>query len=278
MTLGAGNDSTGYWNQSSIASIIDNINNGTLSPSNTYYYDSVSGLSYGFNALCFDIEVSDSGLETEFTGGANSWSYNGTSYSGLFYAAANAGFGVFTTISHSAPYGFSDTSSIMESIVKCPYVNQFNLQLYTQPVGTINEYPYTNGITFETVASWIQQNINWNNGNNSLLSVSTYIYNGFTYNGTYYNGLFFGAGTNASGSTNSFEPLMSYNDSPIISNCSNVDTTSPGYGYPAPYPVPPNEFDNNTDQGAANFFNKVFGTTVTSGIQLTNGNFIANLY
>ena len=279
LTLGAGNtSSTGYWTESVISNIIDNINNGTLSVSNTYYYDSTTGLSYGFNGLCFDIETGASGLEIPFSGGANSWTYNGVTYDGLFYAAANAGFGVFTTISHSAPYGFADTSNIMQSILQCPYVNQYILQLYTQPVGTINEYASTNGISFEQDAAWIQQNVNWNGGNNSLLSASVYIFNGFTYQGTYYNGLFYGSGTNATGTSNNFEPLMSYNDSATTSNCSNVDTTSPGLGYPYPYPPPSNEFPTNTDLGAANFLNNTFGTTINSGVQWTNGNFISQIY
>jgi hypothetical protein len=279
LTLGAGNTTpTGYWTQSVIANIIDNINNGTLNTSNTYYYDSTTGLSYGFGGLCFDIETGDSGLETAFTGGPNSWTYNGVSYPGLFYAASNAGYGVFTTISHSAPYGFSDTGAIMEAIFKCPYINQYILQFYTQSVGTINEYASTNGISFEQDALWIQQNPNWNSGNNNLLSASIYIYNGFTYQKTFYNGLFFGPGTNATGTTNNFEPLMSYNDSETTSNCSNVDTTSPGFGYPFPYPPPANEFPTNTDLGVANFLNNVFSTTVTSGVQWSNGNFINNIY
>jgi hypothetical protein len=279
LTLGAGNTgTTGYWTESVIANIVSNITSGTLSPSNTYYTDTTSGISYGFGGLCFDIETGDSGLEAAFTSGANGWTYNGTTYDGLFYAAANASFGVFVTISHSAPYGFDDTSAIMQAIVQCPYVNQYILQLYTEPIGTVNEYASTNGISFEQLADWMQtSNTNWNGGDNNLIAASIYIYNGFTYSSTYYNGLFYGAGTNATGSTSNFEPTMTYNPDNNTCACSNVDTSSPGYGYPYPYPPPTNEFPSNTDYGAANFFNNVFSISVTSGFQWLNGNTISQL-
>jgi hypothetical protein len=282
LTLGAGNTgTTGYWTKSVIAAIIDEIKNGTLSSSNMYYTDPNGGAQYGFGGICYDLETGDSGLEDAFTSGANGWSYNGTPYDGLFYATTNAGFGVFVTISHSAPYGFDDTDTIMEAVVTCPYVNQYILQLYTEPIGTTNEYASTNGISFEQVYDWMQaSNTNWNGGVNNLIAASVYIYNGFNYSGTYYNGLFFGAGTNATGSNSNFQPTMTYNPDPNVCACSNVDKASPGEGYPFPYSngqPPSNEFPDNTDYGAANFFNNVFGITMTSGFQWLNGNTISQL-
>jgi len=276
LTLGAGNSGpTGYWTKSVIAEIINKLKNGILSPSNTYYYDEKSGFSYGFNGICYDIETGEGGLIDALTGGENSWSYNGITYDGLFYATEKAGFLNFITISHTAPYGFptDETFSITEAIYKSPHVNQYIIQLYSQSVGTMNEYAITNGVTFDNIAVWIQQNPNWNANKNILISPTVYITKGFTYDKKYYNSLIYSGGTNTN-----YEPLMSYNDSENKCNCSNTDTVNPGFGFPYPYPPPSNQFNNRTDEGAQSFINKTFQTNMNSYCQWSNGNFIEKLY
>lgn len=304
MQLGSGNTGGGAWSQSSIANIIDSVNSGKLSPSNIVYTDS-KGNGWAYNSIIVDIEVQSSSdtsnLIIPFTGGSNSWTYNDTSYDGLLYSLNNAGFAVFVTISHSAPYGFTTQSvvpndssyclNIVTALYSCVYVNQFIPQLYTQAVGTSNEYAITNGITFEQVVQAYILNPNYlslvNAGlsGGELLSVSLYMTFGFTYQGVYYNSNYYGAGTNASsGTTNNYQPNMSYNDSSTNCNCGNGDITSPGYGYPYPYPPPTNEFPTGIDTGAYDFLTNTWSSqgaimpTLAGNFMYNPNNLVSQLY
>lgn len=297
MTLGGGNNTDGMW---TMEAVYNNIVWITTSGNPQLLFNQ------SINTICLDVEVggwtTSSGgyvpfsegealpyssyptdLISAITAGPDyTWTYNDLSFTGgLIYYLANAGFAIYTTISHSAPYGWywppgdntapyygSYTGPIVQALVQCPYINQFNFQLYTESVGTMNEYAYTGGITWTQIATWISSNPNWvelvNAGENpgQLISASVYIYGGFTYNQTSYGGLFYGAGTNVGNA-----PLMSYNTTGSGCAC---DTTSP---FPESIPS-----DFETDTGANTFLSQVFGVSGLAGcVQYCNGNFITNL-
>jgi len=296
MTLGGGNNTVGMWTMSAVYNNIMWI---------TTSGNAQSLFNASINTICLDVEVGgwtdDSGnyipfsanvtplpwssypidLINAITGGPSyQWSYNGTNFNGgLIYYLANAGFAVYTTISHSAPYGWywapgnttapyygGYTGPVVQALLQCPYINQYNFQLYTESVGTMNEYAYTGGISWSQIATWIQANPNWialGSNAGQLISASVYIYGGFTYSGSYYNGLFYGAGTNANN-----PPLMSYNT--IGTGCACESN------YPFPQTVPSNF---TTDTGANTFLSQVFGVSGLAGcVQYCNGNFISQLY
>ena len=297
ITLGGGNNTIGMWTMDAVYNNIiwiqDSNNVNTL-------------LSNGINTICLDVEVggwtTSSGDYVPFSAGealpwstypeslisaitasyGYQWSYGGQNFNGgLIHYLSTAGFAVYTTISHSAPYGWywspgasigpdygNYSGPIVEALLQCPYINQYNFQLYTQSVGTMNEYAYTNGISWTDVAQYIQGNPNWtalqNAGQNpgQMISASVYIYDGFNYSGTSYPGLFYGAGTNVNN-----PPLMSYNTTGSGCDCASTD----------PFPEPtPSDFP--LDTGANAFLCDVFGVKGLAGcVQYCNGNFIERL-
>jgi hypothetical protein len=82
-----------------------------------------------YDGVCYDVEEGDAGMESAF---AESFSV----------AKAN-GFSVLVTVSHSAPYGFSDKEALMNSFFESDDIDMISPQLYTSGYEAANDYAYT---------------------------------------------------------------------------------------------------------------------------------------
>lgn len=110
ISFGGGN-ANGYWTTSAISSINNAISSGTLQ-----HYD----------GICYDIEEGNAGLSSAFEQS--------------FQIAKQTGFSVLVTISHSAPYGVSDKTQVMDTILSSSNVDYVSPQLYTTGQETQNDY------------------------------------------------------------------------------------------------------------------------------------------
>lgn len=95
----------------------------------------LSGQFIKYDVICFDIEVGDSGLATDFED--------------LFAAAKSVSLGVFVTISHTAPYGISDGKILMTSFFQSMNIDCISPQLYTFDFGTTCEYAENNQLSWD---------------------------------------------------------------------------------------------------------------------------------
>jgi len=81
-----------------------------------------------YEGICYDIEKGDSGMAAVF--------------SESFALAKNHGFKVLVTISHSAPYGFSDKVQLMNHFFQDTNIDIISPQLYTSGWEEANDYVY----------------------------------------------------------------------------------------------------------------------------------------
>jgi len=119
-----GGDSSGDWSTTVLSEVTNCINNGTFS---------------GYNGVCFDVEQGASGLESEFAS--------------TFQAARSKGFTVLVTISHSAPYGINDASTLMSSFFSNTNINYLSPQLYTSGTEKQNDYSTCCGVSWSAYKS-----------------------------------------------------------------------------------------------------------------------------
>lgn len=91
-----------------------------------------SGQFIKYDAVCYDIET---GVSLQFEQ--------------LFSASKSKGLIVFVTISHSAPFGFSDATDIMISFFNSLNIDAISPQLYTFDFGTANEYIPNNALSWQ---------------------------------------------------------------------------------------------------------------------------------
>ena len=112
ISIGGGNDN-GAWTL------------GVLSKLNAAIQD---GRLNDYAGICYDIEKGQSGLAAAF--------------SESFAIAKNHGFKVFVTISHSAPYGFSDKVQLMHHFFQDVNIDTISPQLYTSGTEASNDYVY----------------------------------------------------------------------------------------------------------------------------------------
>jgi len=116
IALGGGN-SAGDWTSSVLSSVTSSLNNNDFS---------------GYQGIVFDIEQGDSGLSSAFES--------------AFAAAKGRGLKVLVTISHSAPYGFSDASTLMSNFLGSSNIDYISPQLYTTGSESQNDYSTTAGV------------------------------------------------------------------------------------------------------------------------------------
>jgi len=88
----------------------------------------------GYTGVCFDVEEGDGGLESQFAA--------------AFSACKSAGYVVFVTTSHSAPYGFSDSAALMRAFISNRDIDYLSPQLYSSGNEKNNDYATTNGVQF----------------------------------------------------------------------------------------------------------------------------------
>jgi len=116
ISLGGGN-ANGHWSSSALQTINAAINRGDFS---------------GYGGLVYDIEEGDNGLSSLFQQS--------------FQAAKSKGFKVLVTISHSAPYGFGDAGSLMQTFFGDRNVDILSPQLYTSGTEGQNDYTTSGGV------------------------------------------------------------------------------------------------------------------------------------
>jgi len=116
ISLGGG-DSDGRWTSSALQTINSAIGKGDFS---------------GYGGIVYDVEEGDTGL--------------GSLFQQSFTAAKGKGFKVLVTISHSAPYGFGDASSLMQAFFADRNIDILSPQLYTSGTEAQNDYATSGGI------------------------------------------------------------------------------------------------------------------------------------
>lgn len=88
-----------------------------------------------YKGIVYDIEEGDAGLSSHLENSFN--------------IAKDSGFVVIVTISHSAPYGISDSHAVMDTILGSSNVDYVSPQLYTTGYEGSNDYAITHGYRWE---------------------------------------------------------------------------------------------------------------------------------
>lgn len=225
--LGGGNEN-GSWTLELINKNIDALNNNLFSK---------------YQILVLDIESGDNNL--------------GTAFCDLLQTAKNNGLTTIVTVSHAVPYGFSDYRSLMTNILQCIYLDHISPQLYTQDIGTMNEYISCGSdkdFYWNEFADLLKSNPNYVDRLGTMILPSIFLYNEMTYSKC--GGLFYSGGTNTGN-----PPNFGYNSSGTTCNCEGKQNI---------YPV---EF--TVDNGANEFFTLLFDVGYIGGaIQWVNGNYM----
>lgn len=112
-----GGGTNGSWTQAKVEAVTQAIQNGSLA---------------GYDGIAWDIEEGASGL--------------GPAFQASFQAAKAKGFSVLVTVSHSAPYGFKDGFSLMQSLLADTNIDMLSPQLYTTGQETANDYATSQGV------------------------------------------------------------------------------------------------------------------------------------
>lgn len=258
MLGGGGPDSSSnvaYWTSTAISAIqysIENPSESGLLYSKNPQPVSTDGYGMTFNLLAFDIEVGASGLLPDFLS--------------LFETASNAGFQIMVIINHSCSYGISDATTLLAGLFQSEYVNFISPEMYTENIGTMNEYvantqiPWM-GLNFygdnnESFQYYVNNNPNFNSG--EIMAPGVLLYNEMPNSDE--PGLMFGAGTNTSDPPNwtSFDGAgsgCSYDNPQVDTSGNTIDN------YPA-------NFTTTADPGANSFFLQLFSTAVNPATNL----------
>jgi len=118
ISLGGGN-ANGAWTASALTAVTDAITSNKFT---------------GYQGICYDIEQGDAGLSSHFTSS--------------FTAAKSHGLSVLVTISHSAPYGFSDAYTLMQTFIGDSSIDYLSPQLYTSGNEGSNDYTTSGGVAW----------------------------------------------------------------------------------------------------------------------------------
>jgi hypothetical protein len=190
--------------------------------------------------LVLDIESGDSGL--------------GSAFCDLLQTAKNNGLTTIVTISHAVPYGFTDYRDLMTNILQCIYLDHISPQLYTQDIGTMNEYISCGSdkdFYWDEFVELVKSNPNYSS---NMILPSIFLYNEMIYSKC--GGLFYSGGTNSGN-----PPNFGYNSSSSSCNCEGKQSI-----YPSEFKI---------DNGANTFFTLLFGVESIGGaIQWVNGNYM----
>jgi len=114
-----GGDSTGSWTSAHLTDINNAIVNGSFS---------------GWAGIAFDVEEGQAGL--------------GNQFNSTFQTAKKYGFKVIVTVSHSAPYGFSDAAQLMNIFFASSDIDYLSPQLYTSGNEKQNDYATSQGVAW----------------------------------------------------------------------------------------------------------------------------------
>lgn len=113
--------------------------NGYLYPSTLVALNTAieAGDLVAYQGVCYDVELGDAGMAEDFAAS--------------FAVAKDHGFKVLVTISHSAPYGFTDKVALMDSFFKNDNIDMISPQLYTSGFETANDYVW-DGVPWSSYA------------------------------------------------------------------------------------------------------------------------------
>jgi len=125
ISLGGGN-ANGRWTAANLGQVTAAINNNQFN-------------NAGYNGIVYDIEEGDGGLAGPFRDS--------------FAACKRKGLGVLVTVSHSAPYGVSDASALMDSFFSNSNIDYISPQLYTTGYEGSNGFEEVAGVTWSRYAS-----------------------------------------------------------------------------------------------------------------------------
>ena len=219
--LGGGN-TNGSWTLELINKNIDAINNNFFSK---------------YQILVLDIESGDSNL--------------GTAFCDLLQTAKNNNLTTIVTVSHAVPYGFTDYRTLMTNILQCKYLDYISPQLYTQDIGTMNEYISCGSdkdFYWSEFTELVKSNPNYSERLGTMILPSIFLYNQMIY-------------SKCGGTNTGNPPNFGYNSSGSSCNCNSKQDI-----------YPPNfELDN----GANTFFTLLFDVSSIGGaIQWVNGNYM----
>jgi len=123
ISLGGGN-ANGRFSASSLDDINTAIDNGDFKD---------------YSGIVFDVEEGDAGLAAKFESS--------------FQKARTAGLIVLVTVSHSAPYGFSDGADLMRAFLSSSSIGFISPQLYTTGSETRNDYAISQGVQWSEYKS-----------------------------------------------------------------------------------------------------------------------------
>jgi len=123
ISLGGGN-ANGHWTGAVLQKIASACNAGKFK---------------GYTGIAFDIEEGDSGLSGAFRT--------------AFTACKSKGLKILITVSHSAPYGISDASALMQSFFSNKNIDYFSPQLYTSGSEGANDYSTAGGVPWSQYKS-----------------------------------------------------------------------------------------------------------------------------
>jgi len=118
LSIGGGNDA-GSWTTAVLNDLNNAINSGSLA---------------GYGGIAYDVEQGNSGL--------------GSLFQTSFRLAKSKGFKVLVTVSHSAPYGFGDANSLMQTFFSDGNIDYLSPQLYTSGEESQNDYATSGGVSW----------------------------------------------------------------------------------------------------------------------------------
>lgn len=150
--LGQANGCYDYIQKSGTSSISITIGGGTIA----WTADSINKIIVALNSnqfskyaiIIYDIEVGVSGLSSNFEQ--------------MFAATKAAKIGCYVTVSHSSPFGFSDSLQIMIGFFASSNIDVISPQLYTEDFGVLNEYTESSYMTWTQFSQYYQNRANPN--------------------------------------------------------------------------------------------------------------------
>jgi hypothetical protein len=124
LSLGGG-DSSGRWTSTHVSNAALACRNGDFTKA-------------GYHGIAWDIEEGDAGLSSGFAS--------------AFSDCKKAGLINLVTISHSAPYGFTDAATLMNGFFPDSNIDFLSPQLYTTGTEGANDYSLTAGVSW---SNWV---------------------------------------------------------------------------------------------------------------------------
>jgi hypothetical protein len=261
ITFGGGSSSTGSWNTGetgAIYSIYEAVTQKgvafsyTETGSNTTLTGTGSGtLNSSYNSIIFDIETysTTASSGTDFL---NLFNYIKNDSKSTFYDSENNTYYeciIIVSTAHSCAYLNGTGNAILQPIMEDQdgYYDYFQPQMYTQNVGSTNEYTSNYQITWPTWVKYLEDNYYYNQVYGQTFVLPALNFNDYLSNG---------------GTNDGYSPNLYWYQS------SSTSTTPATYAYSGS-----TSLIYSTDYGCQDFFNSITGQTNSLGgsIQWVNG-------